>query len=366
MMNFKDGGKVSPFILFALTLTACGGKSGPASDGMLSMVNNKLTVIRDTQKQQAVCKTQYCEPNYILHEAVEAKKVRNPSLAPTATGVDKTTDRIDYSLTKMNVQDAWQITEGSSDVIVAIIDSGVDLNHPDLKDNIVQGYDFYAKKADPTDEAGHGTHVAGIIAASKNGFGMVGVAPHVKIMPLRFIGPDGSGDTADAIDAIHYAIKMGAKVISASWGGEEYSSFLAQAVKDAQDAGIIFVAAAGNQSYDTTATPYYPGSLPNVVSVASSDENDQLSSYSNFGNTVMIAAPGDDIYSTYLNDGYETLSGTSMAAPQVSGAIALALSKNQSVQPAQLLKTLCQTADAVLRGPTQCGRINVGLLLKNL
>ena len=157
---------------------------------------------------------------------------------------------------------------------------------------------------------------------------------------------------------------MGARVISASWGGEEYSSYVAQAVKDAQAAGVIFVAAAGNDGKDTSRKPFYPGSNDGVISVAASDENDNLSSYTNYGkNSVTIAAPGDDIFSTYLEDGFESLSGSSMAGPQVAGAVALAMSKNKSVLPAAVTSALCSTADSAVQDSTKCGRVNIGRLV---
>jgi len=386
-------------ISFTSILTAC-GQATPPSDGVITTVGNQRVVIRDEAQKKEICAKQYCEPNYLLTEAFARRHDPAPVPTPTpSTGSSPaptdpnsgwdTADTHDYSRTKMNLKEAWTVTEGSPEVVVAIIDSGVDLNHPDLKDNLwtnpgevngkantdndgngfkndVHGYDFYYGKGDPTDETGHGTHVAGIIAALKNGFGSIGVAPNVKVMPLRFIGPSGSGSTSDAIDAIDYAIKMGAKVISASWGNSGYSSYLADAVKRAQDAGIVFVAAAGNQGRNTANSPYYPGSYDGVISVASSNQKDQLSSYSNYGSNVTIAAPGDQIFSTYLNDGYETLSGTSMAAPQISGAVALALSKNQSIPPEALKSALCGSADSVLQGSTQCGRVNVGRLLNSL
>jgi subtilisin family serine protease len=391
--------KISVLVLgsVSLILTAC-GQSEPQSDGVITTVNHQRVVIRDEAKKKELCAQQYCEPNYLITEAFGRSHdpapvpspTPKPSVSPTPQPGWDTTDTYDYSRTKMNLKEAWEVTEGSPEVIVAIIDSGVDLTHPDLKDNLwtnpgelngkansdndgngykndLHGYDFYYGKGDPTDQTGHGTHVAGTIAALKNNLGVVGVAPNVKIMPLRFIGPGGSGSTNDAIDAIYYAIKMGAKVISASWGNSGYSSYLAQAVKDAQDAGVVFVAAAGNQGRNAANSPYYPGSYDGVVSVGASTAKDTLASYSNYSpNAVTIAAPGDQIYSTYLNNGYETLSGTSMAAPQVSGAIALALSKNKSVTPDQVKSVLCQSADPILQNSVKCGRINVGRLVKSL
>jgi len=288
------------------------------------------------------------------------------------------------------VAGAWSVTQGSPEIVVADIDSGMDMEHPDLKGNLwinpgesdgspgrdldgngyandVHGYDFYAKKGSPQDENGHGSHTAGTIAALKNGIGVIGVAPKVRIMPLRFLGPQGQGSTADAIEAIRYATRMGARVISASWGGGGFSSLLAQAVADAQKAGVIFVAAAGNEGKDISYQPAYPANLDGVIAIAASTGSDQLAYFSNYGpSVVMIAAPGVNILSTYLGKGYKSLSGTSMATPQVSGAIALALSKNKSLTADQIKAALCNTADPLNSDGTKCGRINVGRFVKSI
>ena len=410
--------QVLALVLTGSVLTAC-GHSKQEQDGVMIRVNHQMQVIRDPAQQKALCATTYCEPNYIIHQTMGQRRSSDDSAnpAPTATpmvsvsptaspAVSPTpvaratptptatpavvSNNFNYSRKLMNVESAWSVTQGDPEVVVAVIDSGIDLDHPDLKDSLwtnkkesngvpgtdndgngykndVHGYDFFYGKGDPTDETGHGTHCAGIIAAQRDSNGVVGVAPKVKVMALRFIGPDGTGATSDAIDAIYYAIKMGAKVISASWGGEGYSSYLAQAVEDAQKAGVIFVAAAGNDGNDTSRRPFYPGSHEGVISVAASGATDLLSDYSNYGKTsVTIAAPGDDIFSTYLDQGFESLSGSSMAGPQIAGAIALAISKNKSVLPSAVSTALCSTADSAVQDSTKCGRVNVGRLVNSL
>lgn len=241
---------------------------------------------------------------------------------------------------------AWDITTGSSDVIVAVIDTGVDYNHEDLASNMwvntgssdgVHGYDFYNDDNDPMDEHGHGTHVAGTICAQGNNkVGVAGVAWQCKIMALRFLGADGSGFTSDAVRAIEYAVANGAKISNNSWGGEpEYSSALYNAILSAASNDHLFIAAAGNGGSDgvgdnNDSTPDYPSSfdLDNILSVASTNANDDLSSFSNYGsNRVDIGAPGEDIVSTYTKTGkYEIASGTSMAAPHVAGVAVLVAS----------------------------------------
>ncbi len=383
-------------------LSAC-GQAEPESNGVLTVIQNKAVVLHDSIQQKEVCKNQYCEPNYTLYANFGRKRspphsdpvpipIVNPPNAdvPPVSSIGTSGDLYDYAKNIMNTAEAWSVTEGDPEIIVADIDSGMDLSHPDLVANLwtnpkesaadpgvdhdgngyvndLHGYDFYANKPDPIDENGHGTHTAGTIAAVRNNQGVIGVAPRVKVMPLRFLGPDGQGGTDGAIQAIYYAIHMGARVISASWGGGGFSSLLAQAVKDAEDAGVVFVAAAGNDGRDISRFPTYPASFPNVLTVGATTAADQLAGFSNFGvNSVLIAAPGDRIYSTYLHQSYATMSGTSMATPQVSGAVALALSKNKSLMPKQIRSAICGTADPISTYGTQCGRINVGRFLKSI
>jgi subtilisin family serine protease len=421
----KNGFFLGMALVFSLS--ACGPAATP-SDGILVERNGQTVVIHDPVEQDQICKTHFCEPNYIVYAdfarrrsppSLLPKPVPRPTATPTpsnpgspvstptptpdgstggntgdgsssvTTGGNYTAskDYFDYAKAKMNTVAAWTFTQGSGDLIVADIDSGTNLSHPDLKANLwtnpnessarpgydrdgngfandVHGYDFYENDGNPEDENGHGTHTAGTIAAAKNDIGVIGVAPNVKIMTLRFIGPNGEGSTYGAIQAIQYAVKMGAKVISASWGGAAYSAYLAQTIQNAQAAGVVFVAAAGNEGQNLRYTPVYPALYPGVISVAATDANDQLASFSNYGvNEVMVAAPGVKIQSTHLNHGYTALSGTSMATPQVSGAIALALSKNPSMTVEQIRTQLCNTSDTISGLPVKCGRINIGRFL---
>ncbi len=254
-------------------------------------------------------------------------------------------------------QRAWSVSTGSSDVVVAVIDTGVDYTHPDLRANMwnnpgevpgngidddANGYidDVHGINAmrgaaypgDPKDENGHGTHVAGTIGAvGHNGQGVVGINQHVKIMALRFLGPTGAGSLSDAITAIDYMITMknrgvDIRVANNSWGGSGYAAALGDAIQRTEEAGIVFVAAAGNDGTDNDVEPSYPANfeMNNVVSVAALDEWGNLASFSNYGaTTVDIAAPGADIHSTFPGNRYVKLSGTSMATPHVVGALAL-------------------------------------------
>ncbi len=296
-------------------------------------------------------------------------------------GQDGGTKRADLDALK-----AWLTTTGSDEVVVAVLDSGVDYTHEDLRENMwtrpaniapytddelgtfadLNGYDGTSEIRDPMDDNGHGTHCAGIIGAEgNNGKGVAGINWKVKIMPLKFLGRGGFGSTNDAIEAINYAIdrkKKGVnlRVISASWGSNSKSKALEDTIRAAGDAGILFIAAAGNDSSDNDRRPHYPSNydLPNVISVAALDRNDQLASFSNYGaKTVHVAAPGKDIVSTWLNDGYRAASGTSMATPYVSGIAALIIANDPGITLKQLRARLLGTADELpqLKGKVASG-----------
>ncbi|MFD2115585.1 S8 family serine peptidase [Paenibacillus yanchengensis] len=250
--------------------------------------------------------------------------------------------------------EAWGISTGSPDVIVGVLDTGIDITHPELSSTIyinsgeipgngldddgngyiddVSGYDF--ANGDHTvfdnDTADlHGTHIAGIIAASANGDGVVGIAPQVKVMSLKFI--HGSyGYTSDAIEAIEYAQQMGVKIINTSWGGLDYNQALLDAM---QNSNILFVSAAGNNGKDLNTQPFYPASfeIPNIINVAAVNQRGDLAQFSNYGSSVDLAAPGVHIMSTLPNNQFGFLSGTSMAAPYVTGTAALLFSADPSL-----------------------------------
>ncbi|MDQ7027165.1 MAG: S8 family peptidase [Anaerolineae bacterium] len=226
-----------------------------------------------------------------------------------------------WSFPIVGLPEAWEaIPEGRS-VIVAVIDSGICANHPDLVGRIVSGYDFVENDNDPADVFGHGCSVAGVIAANaNNGIGIAGVAPNVQIMPLRVLDASGIGNYASIAMAIVYATDNGADIINMSLAGPTYSQIMADAVAYAVKNGIVIVAAAGNQGRERA---FYPAAFPSVIAVGSIDPDLQRSSFSNYGADIDIWAPGRDILTTTLDGGYNFESGTSFAAPIVSGITAM-------------------------------------------
>jgi subtilisin family serine protease len=291
--------------------------------------------------------------------------------------------------------DGWEILNSASNVIVAIIDTGIRYTHEDLADNVwvnpgeipgngidddrngivddVHGLNAITNTGDPIDETGHGTHVAGVIGAvGNNGKGVVGVAWKVQIMACKFMDSEGMGSISDAIQCVDYARLKGAQVINASWGGVNSSSSLRTAISRARTAGIVFVAAAGNESADDDVVGNYPSGfdLDNVVSVAASTRSDALASFSNYGaTTVDLVAPGSTIYSTWNSSdkNYTYLSGTSMAAPYVAGVFALMKAKFPNDTYKQLIDRVFAATDPIASLAGKCvtgGRVNLNRALE--
>jgi len=293
----------------------------------------------------------------------------------------------------IDAPEAWDIHTGS-EVVVAVIDSGVDYNHPDLRENMwinpgeiannsvdddgngyiddIRGWDFVNNNNNPMDTNDHGTHVAGIIAASgNNGSGVVGVNWTARIMALKFIDANGTGSSSGAIRAIEYAAANGARISNNSWGGSAFSQALFDAISAANSRGHVFVTAAGNETANNDNQGSYPANyeLPNIISVAATDKNDRLAGFSNFGaSSVHIAAPGTAILSTVRNNAYSVKSGTSMAAPFVTGVGALILSQNPNLLVSDIRNAILTGADPItsLRGRVANGRLNAFNALSNI
>jgi subtilisin family serine protease/uncharacterized protein YkwD len=255
---------------------------------------------------------------------------------------------------KIQASAGWDVTIGSEDVIIAVIDTGVDLDHPDLAAKIVAGYDFANDDEDPDDDHGHGTHVAGIAAAAtNNGIGVAGFAWGARIMPLKVLDEHGDGWFSDVAAAVTYATDHGAKVVNLSLGGPSPSSPLQDAMDYAHSGGVLIVAAAGNcgdSNYSYNGCnyqhqPLYPAAGDHTLAVASTTSTDGRSSFSTIGSYVDVAAPGSSIYSTYMGGGYGYKSGTSMATPLVSGMAALVFSIDSDLTPYQVQAIIEQSAD---------------------
>jgi thermitase len=269
----------------------------------------------------------------------------------------------------INAPEAWAITTGNPSMIVAVLDTGLTLTHPDLASKVwtnpgevggnsadddgngyaddTNGWNFVNNTNDVRDDNGHGSHVSGTIAAaSNNGVGVTGVDWQARIMPLKILDASGSGSDSSAIAAIYYAVAKGARVINASWGGGDYSSAMLDAIRYAGTKGVLFVAAAGNDGVNTDGAPEYPAdyAATNIISVAAVDSGGNLASFSNYGaNSVTLAAPGVGIVSTVLNGRYSSYSGTSMATPHVSGVVSLILGLYPQDTPEQVIAIIKAT-----------------------
>ena len=308
----------------------------------------------------------YAEPDRVIR----ADFTPNDPGLPQQWGLDQKSD------VDIDAKAAWNTTTGDPGLAVAVIDSGVQLNHPDLVGNIwtnpgeiagngidddddgyvddVHGWDFVDDDNQPNDQFGHGTHVAGTVAATgNNGIGVAGVAYSSRIMPLRILDDTGQGFVSDAIRAIDYASRHGVRISNNSWG---YSGGISQplydAIKAAGVGGQLVVVSAGNASTDIDLIPEYPAAydLPNIVTVAASNDRDQLAVFSNSGAaSVDIAAPGDHVLSTYTGSGYAFASGTSMAAPHVAGVAALLLAAHPGWTVAEVRDRILDTVRPVKR-----------------
>ncbi|MGE6648518.1 S8 family serine peptidase [Shewanella colwelliana] len=332
----------------------------------------------------------YAEPNYVIKAAGTPDDPDFVSLwGMNNTGQDGGTADAD-----IDAVEAWDVTTGDSSVVIGVIDTGVDYNHPDLQGNIwtnpneipangidddgngvvddIHGFSAVNNSGDPMDGNGHGTHVSGTIGAKgNNGVGVVGVNWDVTIVGCQFLDAGGSGSTEGAIACIDYMTDLKVnhnvdiKATNNSWGGGGFSQALKDSIESAGEAGILFFAAAGNDAVDNDANPHYPSSYDSdvVMSIASTDRNDNMSGFSQWGLTsVDMGAPGSAILSTTPGNNYATYSGTSMATPHMTGAAALVWSINPDLSPVEMKQLLMDSGDsnADLTGKTVAGtRLNV-------
>ncbi len=297
---------------------------------------------------------EYAEPNFI------AQRFLTP---------DDTLYAKQWSLSKINAVAAWDVSQGGYGPI-AIVDTGIDAAHSDLSAEVVSGYNFAADSADTNDDNGHGTHVAGIISGiTNNSNGIASVGFRGSLIPVKVLDSTGTGTYGDVASGIIYAADHGARIINLSLGGSSASQTLQSAVSYAEQKGVIIVAAAGNNG---NSAAVYPADYPGVVAVSATTADDSLASFSSYGSHIYVGAPGVGIISTYNNGGYATMSGTSMAAPEVAGLLGLALSHSQ-ISTSVLLSDLQQSSDKVGNYPYDSngwnqyfgyGRINAAKLLQ--
>ncbi len=360
------------------------------ANGQLALVqlDKSMTVeeaVAALNKDPAV---EYAEVNWVQHITAAPNDARYAELY----GMHNTGQTGGTADADIDAEEAWDNTVGDSTVVIGVVDTGVNYLHEDLAANMwrnpneipdngidddgngyvddVHGINAINGSGDPLDDHAHGSHCAGTIGAvGNNGVGVAGVNWETSIMGLKFLSASGSGSTADAIEAIDYAVAqaqagINIRVLSNSWGGGGFSQALEDSISAANGAGILFVAAAGNSSSNNDSSPHYPSSyeVANVVAVAATDHNDNLASFSSFGATsVDLGAPGVDTLSTVLGQGYDFFSGTSMATPHVAGAAALVLSSNQTLLVDELKDILMTTGDPIpaLDGITLTGtRLN--------
>lgn len=351
------------------------------------ILTGKNAVLNAIQKLSRDPNVEYAEPDYI----VKAINTPNDQYFSQLYGMNNQGQTGGKADADIDAVEAWDSFTGSPDeILVGVIDTGIDYLHPDLTDNIWKnpgevpdngidddgngfvddyyGWDFAYDDNDPRDVYGHGTHCSGTIAGKGNNeIGVAGVMWDAKVMAIKFLDDYGSGAISDAIDAVNYATIMNVNVTNNSWGGGGYS----QALEEAIAASGLFIAAAGNNyQSDNDMYPSYPASytLDNVIAVAATDHNDDLAYFSNYGlNSVDLGAPGQDILSTVPNNGYELYSGTSMATPHVTGAVALLWSNNPSLGSIEVKNAILQSVDKIPsleRKTVSGGRLNIQKMLE--
>ncbi len=346
-------------------------KSGESTEQMIEALKNDPDV-------------EYVEPDYLMNKQSLDASIQSY----TASEVHGFVAGFGLTTNQVHGVEAWSQVTSNNNPIVAIIDTGIDLNHVALSDAIwtntheianngldddgngyiddVNGWNFNDNNNYPQDCDGHGTHVAGIIRGTTQDLfkSPHPDAPIIKIMPLKFLDCYGEGSTSNAISAIYYAVRNGAKVLNNSWGGGSYSRALHEAIIYSYTGKTVFIAASGNASNNNDAAKTYPASydVPNVISVAATTSSDALAYFSNFGaSSVHLAAPGTSILSAYPGDHFTALSGTSMAAPFISGVAALIMNEKPTMNGYQVKSIIAGTVDmkSQLSGKVMTGgRVN--------
>ncbi len=342
------------------TISAIHQQLGTHVERVIEGINTQIVNVPSTssvsdilQQFKGRSEVEYAEPNFV------AKK----SMIPNDPYYSS-----EWNLQKIDAPKAWDSTQGGYGPI-AVVDTGIMSNHSDLSGEVLSGYNFISNTTDTTDDNGHGTHVAGIIAAeTNNGNGVASIGFKGSLLPVKVLDSTGTGTYGDVASGITYAVDHGAKIINLSLGGSSQSQTLQDAVTYAVQHGAYVVAAAGNNGNNS---PEYPAACSGALAVSATDSNDNLASFSSYGSDIFVSAPGVNITSTYNNGGYAVMSGTSMAAPELSGLLGLAMSY-QSSKNQNLLTDVEQTSDKVGSYPYDSngwnqyfgyGRIDAGKLL---
>ncbi len=350
-----------------------------------------LATVKDLKADPAV---EYAEPNYIFRKLQDSLESGQSVTMDEINAQANPGDTFTQNYANVGVDQAWgqlsTLAQVSEKPIVAVIDTGVDYNHGVFQESgaiwvnsgeianngidddgngyvdDVHGYNFVSKTGSPMDDGQHGTHVAGIIlGVGQDIFAGTREAAKVRIMALKFLAADGSGTTADAVSAIYYAVRNGAQVINNSWGGPNYSQSLHDALTYAYSQHVLLVAAAGNYGQNNDSTPMYPASypVPGQITVAATNDNDVLASFSNYASTsVHLAAPGVSVLSTIPSNNFKFMSGTSMATPFVAGVGALVLREAPNMTGFQIKNLLLNSASVItgLEGKVSSGaRVDV-------
>ncbi|HJP72605.1 MAG TPA: S8 family serine peptidase [Candidatus Limnocylindria bacterium] len=342
IVSFRDGMDPAAGRARGLAVVAELGAPGKGVARLLSTEGRPVEdVIAELKTDPTVA---YAEPNYLVQLADEG--------SVAAVGVNDPQTGGQYSLDRMRVRDAWSLSTGASNAI-AVLDTGVQFNHPDLAGRLLGGYDFVNGDTDPSDDNGHGTWVSGIIAANANdGYGIAGISWSDKILPVKIMNGEGTGSTANLLTAIRWSADQGAKVINMSVGGFPYSQAMQDAVNYAWGKGAVLVGAAGNNRMEEN---FYPASFDNVVSVSATQPEDEFSNWSSWGPKVDVSAPGSSVlttncyvctYGEHNTWGSHTyISGTSFATPNVAGVVALMRARYPSYTPQQIVDRLFATVD---------------------
>lgn len=334
----STGGKTDKIIGFTDDISIADTQDIVESYGVkvkktLPLANACLCEVEDGARVQSLIldrKVEFVEDDFVGRVLVMPSR---------STAYSLQSQRVPWGIERIKAPKVWSKYRGEG-VRVGIIDTGIDRTHPDLKDNIAEACGVLdCNNID--DDNGHGTHVAGIVAAADNRIGVIGAAPRAKLYPVKAFDSKGRGQISNIVDALQKCVDNNVQVINMSFGFDKRSRALERAISEVNSRGIILVAAAGNSG--GTNTVMHPARQPEVIAVAASDYKDKVAAFSSNGPEVDIIAPGVDIDSTYLKGGYKTLSGTSMASPHVTGSIALML--GAGANPKEIRTVLTQTAE---------------------